>query len=107
MKTNETYTKKITSEEGREGYFLVFKNRLSFFPAAGKTFHLVKDGHSRKARVESYPCTCRGPSEPHDHFFVRTRGLKAGDRVAVSRDSGKTARFVLHVHRNIQHSQLS
>src|SRR3989442_11684045 len=99
MKTNETYTKKITSEEGKEGYFLVLKNRLPFFPQTGRTFQLVKDGHSRKARVESYPCTCRGPDEPHDHFFVRTRGLEPGDRVVVQRDSGKTVRFILHTSR--------
>ncbi len=71
------YERKISSDEAREGYVLVEKARLSFFPPAGERFEL--DG--RPAVVESYPCTCRGPDKPHEHWFIRLAGLMRGERV--------------------------
>jgi hypothetical protein len=93
------YSKKVTSEEAREGYVLVLKNQLSFFPGAGRTFRLVRDGRSTRVKVESYHCTCRGPEEPHRHFFIRSKGLKTGDQVIVRKDGSKDARYMLLVHR--------
>jgi hypothetical protein len=93
----DVYSKKITSEEEQKRFVLVLKDRLSFFPSEGKTFRLIQNGQPKKARVESYPCACRGPEEPHSHYFVKTRGLKAGDRVIIQRDANGTARYFLQV----------
>lgn len=99
VKEHAAYFKKVTAEEAREGYLLVLKNYLSYFPNVRKSFSLVKDGHSRRARIESYPCICRGPEEPHKHFFIRSSGLRVGDRVVVRRDASRRARYLLLVHR--------
>ncbi len=99
MKGHPVYSKRLTSEEAREDYVLVLKNQLSYFPPVSKSFLLVRDGHSRRARVESYPCSCRGPDEPHRHFFIRSGELKAGDQVVIRRDASRKARYLLLVHR--------
>ena len=97
MRSKDVYSKKITSEEEQKSFLLVLKDRLSFFPPLGDPFRLVYNGQARKAKVESYPCSCRGPDEPHSHYFVRSRGLKTGDRVVVQRDSRGGGRYLLHV----------
>jgi hypothetical protein len=93
----DVYTKKITPEEEQKRFVLVLKDRLSFFPLEGKPFRLIHNGMPKKARVESYPCSCRGPDEPHSHYFLKTAGLKAGDRVIIQRDAKGTTRYVLQV----------
>ncbi len=97
MIQKDLYSKKITSEEERKRFVLVLKDRLSFFPPEGKAFRLVHNGQPKKAKVESYPCTCRGPDEPHSHYFVRTSGLKAGDRIIVQRLAKDTNRYLLQI----------
>lgn len=93
----DAYSKKITSEEEQKRFVLVLKDRLSFFPAEGKSFRLIRNGQPKKAKVESYPCNCRGPNEPHSHYFVKTPGLKAGDRVMIQKDANGTSRYFLQV----------
>jgi len=93
----DVYSKKITSEEEQKRFVLILKDRLSFFPLDGKTFRLIHNGQPKKARVESYPCTCRGPDQPHSHYFVRTPGLRAGDRVIIQRDVKGAPRYFLQV----------
>jgi hypothetical protein len=97
MKTKDVYSKKITAEEEKEGYVIILKDRLSFFPALGRRFQMVQSGHSRRAKVESYPCTCRGPDLPHSHFFLRVSALRSGDRVTFRKDSKTGSRYLLQV----------
>jgi len=78
------YQRKISSEEAREGYILVEKARLSFFPPVGATFELADGDSSRRARVESYHCECRGPDKPHEHYFIRCDNLARGERVTIA-----------------------
>jgi len=77
------YERRISSEEAREGYILVLKNRLALFPAVGEDFVLVVGGATLRARVEARPCECRGPAEPHEHYFIRHPGLVRGQRVVL------------------------
>lgn len=100
----DVYSKKITSEEEQKRFVLVLKDRLSFFPSEGKTFRLIHNGQPRKAKVESYPCSCRGPDEPHSHYFVKTSGLKAGDRVIIQRDAKEASRFFMQVKQHPRRS---
>ncbi len=97
MRSKDVYSKKITSEEEQNSFLIVLKDRLPFFLPLGETFRLVHNGQPRKARVESYPCSCRGPDQPHHHYFVKSKGLRAGDRVVIQRDSRGGGRYLLQV----------
>jgi hypothetical protein len=77
----DRYVRRVSAQEAREGFLLVEKRSLSFFPPVGEPFDL--DG--REARVETLPCTCRGPDKPHEHWIVRAPGLEKGDRIVIER----------------------
>jgi hypothetical protein len=81
------YRRRISSEEAREGYILIEKARLTFFPRVGETFRFDDRGAAREATVESYHCECRGPDKPHEHYFIRTAGLTAGEEWKITRDT--------------------
>lgn len=97
MRMKDVYSKKITAEEEDKGYVLVLKDQLSFFPPLGKRFQMIQNGHTRRAMVESYSCSCRGPDLPHSHFFVKIKAVKSGDRVTFRKDSKTGTRFLLQV----------
>ncbi|MGB8657771.1 MAG: hypothetical protein WCE90_08305 [Candidatus Zixiibacteriota bacterium] len=99
MTTKGVYTRKISSEEAREGYILVLKDKLPFFPPIGEEFDLTRGGKKKKAKVESYHCTCRGPDLPHEHYFIRWKGLKAKDRVEIERVAKKQGMYLLKLLR--------
>lgn len=77
----DSYTRKVSSEEAREGFLLVEKRALSFFPPVGEPFEL--DG--RDACIDAVPCTCRGPELPHEHWHLRLPGLEKGQRITIER----------------------
>jgi hypothetical protein len=79
------YRKRISSEEEREGYVLVLKVRLSFFPRLREAFALTKGDQRRNVRLQAYECACRGPARPHEHYFIRWPGLRIGDEVEITR----------------------
>jgi len=81
------YERKISSEEAAQRYFLVLKNKLLFFPSIGTPFSVKVGVKEKKAVVESYHCECRGPEEPHEHFFVRWDGLAKGDRIIIQKNA--------------------
>jgi hypothetical protein len=93
----DAYSRRISSEEAREGYILVLKSRLSSFPALGTGFELVEHGRPTRVRVESYPCSCRGPDLPHEHYFIRWKGLKPKDRVEIRKDPRKHGTYLIRV----------
>ncbi len=84
---DNTYERKISSEEAKQGYFLVLKNKLLFFPSIGTPFSVKVGVREKKAVVESYHCDCRGPEEPHEHYFVRWPGLGKGDRLIIRKNA--------------------
>lgn len=92
--TKTSYSRKISLDEAKKGYFFVLKDELSFFPSVGKGFTIESEGISHDAAVESYSCTCQGPRRPHDHYFIRWKGLKVRDRVRIELDEEK---YVLNV----------
>lgn len=92
-----TYERKISSEEAKEGYFLVLKNKLNFFPAIGSPFSVKIGEKKKKAVVESYHCECQGPNEPHEHYFVKWLGLAKGDRVEVKKLSEKEKLYSIRI----------
>lgn len=88
MAKNNIYRRKISSEEAQEGYIMVLKNWLDFFPGIGVDFDLEENGAVRKARVESYHCECRGLELPHEHYFIRAGGLKQGEQIEIALKTG-------------------
>lgn len=93
---SSVYSRKISGEEAAEGYFMVLKDQLAFFPI-GTSFELSRGGSSRQSEVESRPCTCRGEDKPHRHYFVRCDGLAAGDVITIHRDVKKSKRYLMQV----------
>src|SRR5437879_9276118 len=97
MRMKDVYSKKITSEEEQGGYVIVLKDRHSFFPALGRRFQMLQNGRSRRALVESYPCSCRGPGLPHSHFLVRVKAGRAGGRGTGRQESEDEERDVRQI----------
>ena len=87
MNTENGYSRKISSKEAQENFIFVLKNKLSFFPPLGNDFELKAENVSKKVKVESYSCTCRGPDRPHEHYFISWEGLEAGDKIEITKDS--------------------
>ena len=87
MSSKKIYSRKISSTEAEENFIFILKNKLSFFPEIEKEFELGDGNSSKEVKVESYPCTCRGPERPHEHFFIRWKGLEAGDKVEITPNS--------------------
>jgi len=83
MKTETIYSRKISATEAKKNYIFILKNKLSVFPPEGNEFKLVKDELTKNVKIESYSCICRGPDRPHEHYFIRWNGLKAGDKVEI------------------------
>ncbi len=79
------YTRKIAAEEAREGYFLVEKSRLSYFPAAGEPFVIHEGGTPHQVHLIAEHCECRGPDKPHEHYSVPFSGIAPGTRVTLTR----------------------
>jgi len=99
VKGKNVYSRRVSSEEAREGYLLVLKNKLHFFPPLATDFHIVQDDVISKAKVESYRCTCRGPDLPHEHYFIRWKGLGANDKVQIRKDPDKQGTYIIHILR--------
>ncbi len=97
MTRKNTYSKKISSEEEREGYILVLKDKLPTFPPRPQKFNLVSERDVSRVSVESYSCQCRGPELPHEHYFVRWAGLKQGQKVVITRNPAENSDFRLTI----------
>ena len=82
-----TYERKISSEEAEQEYFLVLKNKLSFFPEIGLSFSIKDGDKTKRAKVESYACHCQGIELPHEHYFVKWKGLAKGDILRIQKIS--------------------
>jgi hypothetical protein len=99
VRTENIYTRKISSEEASEGYILVLKNKLNLFPPIGKQFIIMHDNQKRKVKVKSYPCTCQGPDLPHEHYLIRWKGLRAKEKVENEKDTKKEMIYILQIQR--------
>ena len=87
MAAKNVYSRRISSTEAKEDFIFILKNKLSFFPPLGDNFELSDGETSKEVKVESYPCTCRGPERPHEHYFIRWDGLEARDKIEITKDS--------------------
>ena len=97
MASQNIYSRKISSTEAQEDFIFILKNRLSFFPPLGTNFKLSDGNISREVMIESYPCTCRGPDRPHEHYFISWEGLEDGNKVEIIKDSEKEGKYKLQI----------
>ena len=97
MNQSSTYTRTISEEEAAEGYLMVLKDQLAFFPLVGTEFELQSANRRLRANVEKYHCECRGPEKSHDHYFIRHEGLKKGDTVVLRKDEKKSGRYFVSI----------
>ena len=97
MVTENGYSRKISSKEAQEDFIFVLKNKLSFFPLLGNDFELKAENVSKKVKVESYSCTCRGPDRPHEHYFISWEGLEAGNKVKIIKDPDEEGKYNLQI----------
>ncbi len=95
------YERNISSEEAREGYFLVLKNKLSFFPEEGSTFSVENGPTKKKAKIESYHCECQGPDKPHEHYFVKWSGLAKGDHLIIKKITSDQQLYSFRIEENL------
>ncbi|MGZ7159024.1 MAG: hypothetical protein ACXVHR_00940 [Methanobacterium sp.] len=98
--TKNGYSRKISSKEGEEGFIFILKNKLSFFPVLNQKFVLSDDKSSREVSLESYPCTCRGPERPHEHYFISWKGLIAGDIVEITKTNSDDVNYFLKIYKS-------
>ncbi len=83
------YSRKISKTEAENDFIFILKNKLSLFPPIGDDFKISFSDAITEARIDSYPCTCRGPDLPHEHYFLHWNGLKTGDKVKITKKSDK------------------
>jgi len=93
----KVYYRKISAKESKENFIFILKGQLSFFPPIGNKFEFVYEGISKLVRVESYPCTCRGPDLPHEHYFIRWDNLNHGEEVVISNDPENENKYNLQI----------
>jgi len=87
MKTKNVYSRKISKKEADKGFIFILKSKLSFFPKS--TFE-VSDGDKTLIReIKSYPCMCRGPELPHEHYYMPWDGLEAGTIIEIRKIDSK------------------
>jgi hypothetical protein len=97
MNKKNVYSRKISLKEADKDFILILKNKLSLFPELGEKFDLEVDNSNHKVEVESYPCTCRGPDRPHEHYFIRWKGLEAGNRIDIIKFDNES-NYSLKIH---------
>ncbi len=87
MNPKDNYSRKISSNEAEKGFIFILKNKLSFFPPLNQKFQLIDDEITKEVHIHSYPCTCRGPDKPHEHYFIEFKGLETGNKIEITKNS--------------------
>jgi hypothetical protein len=81
--------------KGRDGSTIYNDHHKAAFPSIGSPFSVKVGRREKKAAVDSYHCECRGPEEPHEHYFVRWPGLVKGDRLIIRKSAkGKNLYYI-------------
>ncbi|TAK57509.1 MAG: hypothetical protein EPO24_09850 [Bacteroidetes bacterium] len=87
------YSRTISLEEEREGYIFILKHRLMLFPSSGQLFTLKTKDTERVVKVEAVSCVCRGAELPHEHYFIRWKGIQEGNHVIIEQNDATPRLF--------------
>ena len=79
------YKRKISSDEEKNEYIFILKNKLSYFPTVGEDFTLLNGNIKHTVNVKSYDCNCVGPDKPHKHYYINFKGLKKSSVVEIEK----------------------
>jgi len=79
------YSRKISSKESEKGFIFILKNQLNYFPDLNDHFILTNGELSKTVSIKSYPCTCRGPDKPHEHYYIPWNGLSSGEKIEITK----------------------
>lgn len=99
MPNKQHYSRKISAEEAKKGHIFVLKDKPSYFPSRGTPFALCEREQEKEVLVESYQCTCRGPELPHEHHFIRWKGVRFGEKITIKKDEKIAERYNLTSNR--------
>ena len=66
----EEYRRKISGEEAQERYIAIVKNKLDFFPKAGKPFKLKVKTKQFEVVVEPHEVWSMGPKKPQLSYRI-------------------------------------
>jgi len=64
------YRRTLSQEEVQGTKLMIMKEALKFFPKPFKKFSLAIGEKTFELAVEAEDCQCRGPAQPHQHFWL-------------------------------------
>ena len=74
--SSTAYIVSLSAEEARHHKIMLAKDALKIFPDVGKQFNVRYKKKAFRSSVEAEPCICRGPDEPHVHYWLNTRTIQ-------------------------------
>lgn len=75
-RTSNEYRRSLSEEEVLEGKIMIMKEDLKFFPKPFRKFPVKVAGKNIELAVEAIDCQCRGPAQPHQHFWLPVKEAK-------------------------------
>ena len=69
------YKKRISECEADDKKLLILKSQLKKFPTPGTLFTVQFHTKKIDTMISSESCECRGPDNPHVHYFLSLEGL--------------------------------
>ena len=72
------YQRSLSAEEVRDRVIMVTKEALRFFPKPFKKFTLKTGTKEHELAVEAKECSCRGPANPHEHYWIPMKDCLEG-----------------------------
>jgi hypothetical protein len=76
-KSSIEYRRSLSEEEVLEGKIMVMKDDLKFFPKPFRKFEVNVAGKKFELALEAIDCQCRGPMQPHQHYWLPVKEAKA------------------------------
>lgn len=95
-KSTAEYRRTLSEEEVIEGKIMIMKEDLKFFPKPFKKFTATVGTKKAELAVEAIDCQCRGPAQPHQHFWLPVKEVKGmirwerGAHVVLKKESDAT-----------------
>jgi hypothetical protein len=97
MSADETYVRKLSRNEARDGFIFLSKDAVALFPPVDVAFQVAIGEEAVPACVRAIPCTCVG--EPHEHYHLvfgeRPGSLALTKGLVVSLEKGVDGSYLL------------
>jgi hypothetical protein len=80
MNIQKGYKRTLSADEVRDKVVMVTSEALRFFPKPFRKFTMITGDSQHEVAVEAKECTCRGPANPHEHYWLPMKDLLEGIR---------------------------